>query len=51
MRLEVRAGLRVRSDTAPTTRPSAYNWLIQMQWENSRGGGCDKALGGKFYNQ
>jgi hypothetical protein len=28
-----------------------YNWLIQMQWENSRGGGCDKALGGKFYNQ
>jgi Phosphate-induced protein 1 conserved region len=28
-----------------------YNWLIQMEWENSRGGGCDKALGGKFYNQ
>jgi hypothetical protein len=28
-----------------------YNWLIQMLWENSRGGGCDKALGGKFYNQ
>jgi hypothetical protein len=28
-----------------------YNWLIQMQWENSRGGGCDKALGGKFYLQ
>src|ERR1700674_1351156 len=28
-----------------------YNWLIQMNWENSRGGGCDKALGGKFYNQ
>jgi hypothetical protein len=28
-----------------------YNWLIQMNWENARGGGCDKALGGKFYNQ
>jgi hypothetical protein len=28
-----------------------YNWLIQMNWENSRGGGCDKTLGGKFYNQ
>jgi hypothetical protein len=29
----------------------SYHWLIQMLWENSRGGGCDKALGGKFYNQ
>ena len=29
----------------------AYNWLIQMNWENSRGGGCDKTLGGKFYTQ
>jgi hypothetical protein len=28
-----------------------YNWLIQMEWENSRGGGCDKALGGRFYTQ
>ena len=28
-----------------------YNWLLQMEWENSRGGGCDQALGGKFYNQ
>jgi hypothetical protein len=28
-----------------------YNWLIQMNWEDSRGGGCDKTLGGKFYNQ
>lgn len=28
-----------------------YNWLIQMNWENGRGGGCDKTLGGKFYNQ
>jgi hypothetical protein len=25
-----------------------YNWPIQMEWENSRGGGCDKVLGGKF---
>jgi len=28
-----------------------YNWLIQTEWENSRGGGCDKTLGGKFYAQ
>jgi len=28
-----------------------YNWLIQMDWENSRSGGCDKTLGGKFYSQ
>lgn len=28
-----------------------YDWLVQMEWENSRGGGCDQALGGKFYNQ
>jgi hypothetical protein len=28
-----------------------YNWLIQTMWENARGGGCDKALGGKFYSQ
>lgn len=27
------------------------NWLIQMNWENSRGGGCDKTLGGTFYTQ
>jgi len=27
------------------------NWLIQMDWENARGGGCDQALGGKFYSQ
>lgn len=24
-------------------------WLIQMNWENARGGGCDQALGGTFY--
>jgi hypothetical protein len=28
-----------------------YNWLIQLLWENSRGGGCDKTLAGKFYSQ
>jgi len=28
-----------------------YNWLIQMNWENSRGGGCDRTLGGKFYSK
>jgi len=27
------------------------NWLIQMNWENSRGGGCDLTLGGKFYGR
>jgi Phosphate-induced protein 1 conserved region len=24
------------------------NWMIQMNWENSRGGGCDQTLGGAF---
>lgn len=28
-----------------------HNWLIQMDWENSRGGGCDQTLGGTFYTQ
>lgn len=28
-----------------------YNWLIQMNWENARGGGCDNYLGGTFYTQ
>ena len=27
------------------------NWMIQMNWENSRGGGCDQAVGGRFYSQ
>jgi hypothetical protein len=26
-----------------------FNWMIQMQWENSRGGGCDQFLGGPFF--
>ncbi len=26
------------------------NWLIQMNWENARGGGCDQTLGGTFYS-
>src|SRR5437773_1153806 len=24
-------------------------WLIQMEWENSRGGGCDQTLSGAFH--
>jgi hypothetical protein len=28
-----------------------HNWLIQMDWENSRGGGCDNYLGGTFYTK
>jgi hypothetical protein len=23
--------------------------MIQMEWENSRGGGCDQTLGGPFF--
>jgi hypothetical protein len=30
---------------------ASHHWLIQMNWENARGGGCDQALGGKFYGQ
>jgi hypothetical protein len=26
-----------------------FNWMIQMEWENSRGGGCDQTLGGPFF--
>ena len=26
-------------------------WLIQMNWENTRRGGCDQTLGGFFYSQ
>jgi hypothetical protein len=25
------------------------NWLLQMLWEDSRGGGCDNYKGGKFH--
>jgi len=28
----------------------SHNWLIQMNWENARGGGCDQTLGGTFYS-
>jgi Phosphate-induced protein 1 conserved region len=28
----------------------SHNWLIQMNWENARGGGCDKKKGGTFFN-
>jgi hypothetical protein len=27
------------------------HWLIQMNWENSRGGGCAQTRGGSFYTQ
>jgi hypothetical protein len=27
------------------------NWLIQMTWENTRGGGCVQYRGGAFYNR
>jgi hypothetical protein len=27
-----------------------HNWLIQMNWENARKGGCDQKKGGTFYN-
>lgn len=30
---------------------AAHNWLIQMNWENARAGGCDQKLGGAFYSQ
>jgi Phosphate-induced protein 1 conserved region len=26
-----------------------HDWMIQMEWENSRGGGCDQKLGGTFF--
>jgi hypothetical protein len=28
-----------------------HNWLIQMNWENARGGGCDQTKGGTFYTK
>jgi hypothetical protein len=27
-----------------------HNWLLQMNWENARGGGCDNFLGGPFHS-
>jgi hypothetical protein len=30
---------------------AGQNWLIQMNWENSRGGGCDQYKGGKFFSR
>jgi len=26
-----------------------FHWLVQMNWENSRGGGCSQRLGGPFF--
>jgi hypothetical protein len=28
----------------------SHNWLIQMNWENTRKGGCDQKKGGTFFN-
>jgi hypothetical protein len=36
---------------AYNTTVAGHHWLIQMNWENARGGGCDQKLGGKFYGQ
>jgi phosphate-induced protein 1 len=33
------------------TFANGLNWLIQMNWENARGGGCDQELGGPFHTQ
>ncbi len=33
------------------TFDNGYKWLIQMNWENSRRGGCAQTLGGTFYFQ
>ena len=27
----------------------SHNWMLQMNWENSRGGGCDQTKGGTFF--
>lgn len=44
--------------TGTASNGSKYNmtlantrWLIQMNWENARGGGCDQTLGGTFYTK
>jgi hypothetical protein len=36
---------------AYNTAVAGHHWLIQMNWENARGGGCDQKLSGKFYSQ
>lgn len=41
----------ILGDGAWNMTVAGHNWLIQMNWENSRGGGCDQALGAKFYSQ
>ncbi len=28
---------------------AGHQWLIQMNWENASGGGCEQVLGGPFY--
>jgi hypothetical protein len=41
----------ILGDGAYNMSVAGHNWLIQMNWENLRGGGCDQKLGGKFYSQ
>jgi hypothetical protein len=36
---------------AYNTVVARHHWLIQMNGENARGGGCDQKLGGRFYGQ
>lgn len=41
----------ILGDGAYNMSVAGHNWLIQMNWENARGGGCDQKLGGRFYSQ
>jgi hypothetical protein len=41
---------RASNGSAYNQTLAGYHWLIQMEWENSRGGGCDQVLGGAFYS-
>jgi Phosphate-induced protein 1 conserved region len=38
-------------DGAYNLSAAGRHWLIQMNWENARGGGCGQKLGGPFYRQ
>jgi hypothetical protein len=42
---------RASNGSAYNQTLAGYSWLIQMNWENARGGGCDQKLGGTFYTQ
>jgi hypothetical protein len=39
----------VRGEGAYNQTFGGFNWLLQMNWENTRGGGCVQTLGGQFY--